>query len=126
MKSSLKLEVGSVVSEGSSAGVLMKVALENHADVFLITSLHMDWNWGDTSITLVKLINPLSPTPMAHICVYPQRMPHLQVFLSHSVHSSGARLGETSAHAEPSLAIPLMIFMTTQESNNWGSKWRLD
>ena len=39
-------------------------------------------------------------------------MPRLQVFLSHSVHSSGARLGGTSAHEEPPPAIPLMIFMT--------------
>jgi len=31
-----------------------------------------------------------------------------------------------STHGEPPLAIPLMIFMTTQQPSNWGSKWRLD
>ena len=38
----------------------------------------------------------------------------------------GARLGGTSAPGESSLAMPLMIFMTTQEPSNWGSKWILD
>ena len=40
-------------------------------------------------------------------------MPRLQVFLFHSICSSGARLSGTSAHGETSLAILLMIFMTT-------------
>ena len=34
--------------------------------------------------------------------------------------------GGGSTHGEPPLAIPLMIFMTTQQPSNWGSKWRLD
>jgi len=52
--------------------------------------------------------------------MYIQHMPRLQVFLSHSVCSSGARLGGTSAIGEPPLAIQLMTFMTTQEQSNWG------
>ena len=52
-------------------------------------------------------------------------MPHLWVLLSNSVHFSGAKLGGTSTHGEPLLAILLMMFMTTQEPSNWGSKWRL-
>jgi len=53
--------------------------------------------------------------------VYIEHMPRLQVFLSHSICSSGARLGGTSAHREPPLTIP---FVTTQEPSNRGSKWR--
>ena len=49
-------------------------------------------------------------------------MPRLQVFLSHSIHSSVAILGGTSANGDPPLAIPLMIFMTTQKQSNWGVK----
>jgi len=40
--------------------------------------------------------------------------------------SSGARLGGTSEHGEPPLAIPLMVLMITQEQSNRGSNWRLD
>jgi len=70
----------------------------------------------------------LSPElfPQQYTFVYIQRMPRLTVFLSHSVRSSGGRLGGTSAHGEPPLAIPLMIFMSTQGESSWGSKWTLD
>ena len=70
----------------------------------------------------------LSPElfPQQYTFVYIQRMPRLIVFLSHGVHSSGGRLGGTSAHGEPPLAIPLMIFMSTQGESSRGSKWTLD
>jgi len=48
-------------------------------------------------------------------------MPHLQVF--HQCLFSGARLGGTDAHGKPSLAIPLMIFIISQEQSSRGSKW---
>ena len=48
---------------------------------------------------------------------------YIQHLLSHSVRSSGASLGGTSAHGEPPLAIPLMIIMTIQEPSNLGSKY---
>ena len=35
----------------------------------------------------------------------------MQMLLSHSIHSSGARLGGTSAPGEPPLTIPLIVFM---------------
>jgi len=47
--------------------------------------------------------------------VYSQHVPRLQVFLSHSIRSSGGRLGGTSAHGDPPMAIPFMI---TQEQSN--------
>jgi len=45
----------------------------------------------------------LSPEffPQQYTSVYIQHMPHSQVLLSYSVHSSGARLGGTSAHGQP-------------------------
>jgi len=73
----------------------------------------------------IELVNPLSPNffPQQYIFVYIQHMPHSQVLLSHSVCSSGARLGGTSAHGEPPLA---KLRITTQEPSKWGSEWRLD
>ena len=44
------------------------------------------------------------------------------VLLSHSIPSSGARLGRASVHGEPPLAILLMIFMTTQEPSKQGQR----
>jgi len=44
------------------------------------------------------------------------------VLLSHSIYSSGARLGGASIHGEPLQAIPLLICMTTLEPSNWGVK----
>jgi len=35
---------------------------------------------------------------------------------------AGARLGGTSAYGKSPLAIPLIIFITSQEPSNWGSK----
>jgi len=50
----------------------------------------------------MKAFNQLmSPSPFMYI----QHMPHSQVQLSHSVCSSGARLGEASTHGEHPLAI---------------------
>jgi len=48
------------------------------------------------------------------------------VFIFHSVRSSGARLGGTIAHGEPSLDIPLMIFMTNQEPKQLGVKVEIE
>jgi len=47
-------------------------------------------------------------------------MPGSQVLLSHSVCSTGARLGGTSAHEESAIAIPVMIFMSYQEPSDRG------
>jgi len=78
-------------------------------------------SWMNSQITskkaqLVLLIPEFFP--QQYTFVY---MPCLQVLQFCSVCSSGAKPGGTSAHGGSTLAITLMIFMTTQEPSNWGS-----
>ena len=53
-------------------------------------------------------------------------MPCLQVFLWNSISLLWGQTWWDKCTGRAPLAIPLMIFMTTQEHNNWGSKWTMD
>ena len=69
--------------------------------------------------------NPLIPDSFPssmHLCTVSTC--HVRGHCSPSVHFSGARLvGQASTHGEPPLAILLMMFMTSLEPSNWGSRW---
>ena len=68
-------------------------------------------NWDQEATTKLGILS-------STVYVYIQHMPHLQEFLgSHSVFSSGARLGGTCAHGEPPLAVPLKIFRIEQKQS---------
>ena len=76
-------------------------------------------------LVLLKPFKSWLLSPTINVCVHSALTCHV-CRCSYTIRSSGVGLGGTRAHGEPPLAIPLMIFMTTQEKSNWGSKWTMD